>query len=83
MTNVEDDIRTILANTLALGDRKSSLTLDTPLLGNIAELDSMAVISVINAIQDHFGISIEDDEFGQEMFLTLGNLCHFVEQKLD
>lgn len=81
--NVEDDIKTILASTLRLGNRKSSLTLDTPLLGNIAELDSMAVISVITAIQDHFGISIEDDEFSQEMFLTLGNLCSFVQQKLD
>ena len=81
--NVEEDIKTILANTLSLGNRKASLTTDTPLLGNIPELDSMAVISVITAIQDHAGISIHDDEFSQEMFLTLGNLCSFVQQKLN
>jgi acyl carrier protein len=82
MMNVEEDIKTILADTLSLGDRKMTLTAATPLFGNIAELDSMAVISVITAIQDHFGIAIEDDEFNQDIFMTLGNLSKFVEQKL-
>lgn len=81
--NVEAEIKTILADTLSLGSRKGSLTASTPLLGNIAELDSMAVISVITAIQEHFGISIDDDEFSQEIFHTLGNLTKFVEQKLN
>ena len=54
----------------------------TPLLGAIPELDSMAVVNVITALEEHFGISVADDEIGAATFATLSSLSAFVEQKL-
>lgn len=77
-----DEVRNMLAEVLGLGDRRSSLTSDSPLLGSLPELDSMAVISVISAIEEWFGITIDDDEINADVFATLGTLVAFVEEKL-
>lgn len=55
---------------------------DTPLLGAIAEFDSMAVISVITELEEQLGIQINDDEISAEVFESFGQLNRFVEQKL-
>jgi acyl carrier protein len=81
--SVIETVKNILANTLGLGARKSSLSQSTALLGNIPELDSVAVVSVIAALEDHFGFSVEDDEINADTFATLGNLTNFVESKLN
>lgn len=77
-----EEVRDILSDALSLGGRKNSLTKDSVLLGSIPELDSMAVVNVITAIEEHFGISVDDDEISAQTFETLGSLTHFVEQKL-
>ena len=81
--NVAEDIKTMLADVLSLGARKSQLNESTPLLGSIPELDSMAVVNVINVMEDRFGISINDDEISADTFATLGSLVAFVRQKLN
>lgn len=81
--NVAEDIKTMLADVLSLGARKSQLNESTPLLGSIPELDSMAVINVITAMEDRFGISVSDDEISAATFATLGSLVGFVEGKLN
>jgi acyl carrier protein len=58
------------------------MTAATPLLGAIPELDSMAVVSLITALEEQFGIAVDDDEIGAATFETLGSLAAFVEQKL-
>ena len=80
--NVAEDIKTMLADVLSLGARKSQLNESTPLLGSIPELDSMAVVNVITAMEDRFGISVSDDEISADTFATLGSLVGFVEGKL-
>lgn len=55
---------------------------DTPLLGAIAEFDSMAVLAVITTLEDQLGISVDDDEISAEIFETFGSLLSFVQQKL-
>lgn len=77
-----DDVRRVLADSLQLGERAQSFTPATRLLGSLPELDSMAVITVISALEEHFGFSVNDDEISAETFETLGKLCQFVEQKL-
>ena len=79
---VIDDVRMLVASTLQLGDRGKAMDASTPLLGAIPELDSMAVVNVITALEEHFGISVADDEIGAATFGTLGSLTAFVEQKL-
>ena len=42
----------------------------------------MAVLNVILALEEHFGVTIDDDEVTGELFETLGTLAAFVERKL-
>jgi acyl carrier protein len=77
-----EEVKNILSDVLSLGERKNSLSKDSMLLGDLPELDSMAVVNVITALEDHFGISVDDDEISARTFETLGSLTDFVEQKL-
>ena len=82
MSVVINDLRIVLGNALQLGPRAKTMNGDTALLGAIPELDSMAVVHVITALEEHFSISVADDEIGAATFATLGTLARFVEQKL-
>jgi len=77
-----EDIKNILGAVLQLPDNGQSLSSDSGLLGVIPEFDSMAVVSVITAIEEQFGFIVEDDEIDAEVFETVGSLLAFVEQKL-
>jgi acyl carrier protein len=77
-----EEVKNILADVLSLGERKNSLKEDSVLLGDIPELDSMAVINIITALEEYYDISVDDDEISAKTFATLGSLTHFVEQKL-
>jgi acyl carrier protein len=77
-----EEIKTILADVLSLGSAKDSLTEHSALLGSIPELDSMAVVNLITALEEHFGISVDDDEISASTFETLGSLNAFVQGKL-
>ena len=77
-----EEVKNILCDTLSLGERKTSLKEDSILLGSLPELDSMAVVNVITALEEHFGITVDDDEISASTFETLGSLTRFVEQKL-
>ena len=74
-------IKKILRDTLNLGDRAEKLTSDSPLLGGLAEFDSMAVVSVVTMIEDEYGITIDDDDLSADVFATVGTLAEFVLQK--
>ena len=78
-----DDVKTVVGSALQLGARIRSMDASTPLLGAIPELDSMAVVNVITALEEHFGIAVADDEIDAATFATLGSLSAFVEQKLE
>ena len=81
--DITPQVLLVLDEVLSLNGRTSQFTRDTHLLGAIPELDSMAVVNVITALEEHFGISVADDEIGAATFATLGSLSAFVEQKLD
>ncbi len=73
-----EEVKSILADVLDLGDAALAMTADSPLLGSVPELDSMGVVSLITALEEHFGISIDDDDIGASTFETLGSLSAFV-----
>lgn len=77
-----DQVKNILDTTLGLNGRVQKFDRDTALLGNIHELDSMAVVTVITTIEEQFGIMVDDDEISAETFETLGSLVDFVDAKL-
>lgn len=77
-----EEVKQILAHSLQLGDRINEFDAETPLLGSLPEFDSMAVVTLVTAIEDNFGFVIDDDEISAETFETLGSLADFVESKL-
>lgn len=77
---VADELKTILDDVLSLGGRAKDFNADTALLGAIPELDSMAVVSLITAVEERFGVEIADDEIDGSVFATFGSLLAFVEQ---
>jgi len=77
-----EEVREIVGDALQLEERTAELQSDTALLGNLPELDSMAVVLVITALEEHFGFIVGDDEITADTFTTLGSLAHFVEEKV-
>lgn len=70
----------ILRSTLGLGQ----LPLDgnTPLLGSLPQLDSMAVASLILALEQAYSFEVRDDEISARHFATVGSLAAFVDSKV-
>ncbi|MCR2764197.1 acyl carrier protein [Microbacterium sp. zg.B48] len=82
MTDTLDAVRTVLVDALELPQDPGELTPDTALFGALPELDSFGVVALVAAIEERFDITIDDDEFGAELFDTVGSLTRFVEAKL-
>ncbi|MDN5869996.1 MAG: phosphopantetheine-binding protein [Nitrococcus sp.] len=81
-TEVFEEIRTLLDQVLQLGGRSIRFSPDTALFGSIPEFDSMAVVSVLTAIEESFGFVIDDDEISAQAFETVGSLAYFVSRKV-
>jgi acyl carrier protein len=76
-----DDVKSVLVTTLGIEDRASSIDASTPLFGGLPELDSLAVLELVAALEDRFAIAVDDEEFSGEIFETLGSLASFVDDK--
>ena len=72
----------LLDETLSLEGRASAFVPATPLLGAIPELDSMAVVRLITALEERFGIQVNDDDIDGATFATVGSLADFVAERL-
>jgi acyl carrier protein len=79
--NTLEHVRTIVVEVLALSGERAALDAGSALLGSLPELDSMAVVSLIGALEEHFGISIADDDISADSFATLGSLAALVERQ--
>ena len=77
----ERQVLALLDDVLSLGGRSARFTRETPLMGAIPELDSMAVVSLITSLEERFGLLIDDDEIDGATFATVGSLVDFVARK--
>jgi acyl carrier protein len=59
-----------------------SWNMETPILGAVPEFDSMAIVSLIGIMEDHFDIQVQDDELSADIFMSFGNLLDWLKQKL-
>lgn len=82
MTDTLQAVQRVLVETLELSQQPADLHADTALFGALPELDSFGVVQLVAAIEDRFDIVIDDDEFGAELFETVGSLAEFVQSKL-
>ena len=80
--DVTKEVLRVLDEVLSLNGRTSSFTSDTPLLGAIPELDSMAVVSLITSLEEQFGLVVDDDDIDGATFATVGSLADFVSSKV-
>lgn len=80
--DLNKELASLVDDTLNLGGRGSSFEEATPLLGAVPELDSMGVVALITALEERFGITIDDDEIDGAVFQTFGTLLSFVQAKL-
>ena len=80
--DVTQEVFRILDEVLSLNGRTATFTRDTPLLGAIPELDSMAVVTLITTLEDQFGLVVDDDDIDGSTFATVGSLVDFVTGKL-
>ena len=80
--DIKKETLEILDEILSLNGRALAFTNDTPLLGAIPELDSMAVVSLITALEERLGLVVADDEIDGATFATVGSLVEFVTAKL-
>jgi len=80
--NTQQEVIALLDEILSLKGRASGFSADTPLLGAIPELDSMAVVALITGMEERFGFMTDDDEIDGSIFATVGSLVGFVENKL-
>ena len=81
--NVTQEVLRVLDEVLSLDGRTASFTRDTPLLGAIPELDSMAVVSLITTLEEQLGLVVNDDDIDGSTFASVGSLCDFVSAKLE
>ena len=80
--NITQTIIRILDECLNLKGRSASFTRETHLLGALPELDSMAVVAIITAMEDQFDLVVDDDDLDGATFATVGSLSDFVTSKL-
>jgi len=81
-TDLLAQVLRLLDNVLSLDGRAQSFTRSTPLIGAVPELDSMAVVSLVTALEEQLGLSIDDDEIDGDTFASVGSLTDFVAAKL-
>ena len=80
--DITKEVLRVLDEVLSLQGRSATFTRDTPLLGAIAELDSMAVVTLITTLEEQFGLTVDDDDIDGATFATVGSLADFVSSKM-
>lgn len=80
--NILQEVLHVVDEVLGLNGRTAAFTRETPLLGAIPELDSMAVVTLITSLEEQFGLVVDDEDIDGSTFATVGSLSDFVSSKL-
>lgn len=80
--DVKQEVLRVLDETLVMRGRALKFDLGSSLLGTVPELDSMAVVGIITALEERFGFTVDDDEIDASTFATVGTLVAFVDGKI-
>lgn len=79
--DTQTEVLKILDEVLSLGGRALGFRADTPLMGALPELDSMAVVTLITTLEDRFEIAIDDDDITGDAFASVASLRDFVDAR--
>jgi acyl carrier protein len=81
--DVVDGVCEVLVTTLALEDQAHLIGPDTVLLGELPELDSLAIVELVVSLEERFGITVEDEDVTGESFATVASLAGLVTRRLE
>lgn len=73
----------VLDEALQLQGRALSFDANTPLLGSLPELDSMAAVALITGLENEMGIAFDESDLNSDAFATVRSLCELVQRYLD
>ncbi len=77
--DIERDIRTFLVDEFFFG-RAGELRGDAALLGTV--IDSTGILVLVAYLQDHFGITVEDEDVVADNLDSVKNVVAYVARKL-
>ena len=66
---------------LELCESAAAIDADTGLYGKGIGLDSIEVLQIVAAIEEHYDTTLEDDELEPRHFQTVGALARFIEER--
>lgn len=80
--NILESVRKILDSELNLKGKALAFTEDTKLRGTLPQLDSMAIVSVITALETELGFEFPEDQLDGAVFESVGTLVECVTRLL-
>jgi acyl carrier protein len=78
-TSTAREVAEVVVTTLGIEGRV--LDAASPLFGSLAELDSMAVVELVAALEERFGVEIDDQDVTESVFETVGSLAALLDRK--
>ncbi len=80
-SEVDQTLRALLVEVLGLPkSRVAAFTDETELFGALPEFDSMAVATLLTALEDRLVVLIEDDDVEAEDLMSFGRLVSLAER---
>ncbi len=75
-------IKKLIVERLNLDISPDDIKDDEPLFADGLGLDSIDALELVLALEQEFGVKVEDQESVMEAFTSVADLCNFVEQHL-
>jgi len=75
-----DQVKSLIGKVLGIADRVDSMDESTRLLGSLPELDSMAAVELLAAIEERFGFEVDSADIVTDTLETVGTLAAYVEK---
>ena len=75
-----DQVKSLIGQTLGIADRVDLMNASTTLLGSLPELDSMAVVELLVAIEERFCFEVNTADIAAGKLETVGTLAAYVEE---
>jgi len=76
-----EELKANIIETLNLSDLDpSELTPETAFFADGLNLDSIDILELAVMVEELYGVSIENRELGEKVFITLGTLARYIEE---
>ncbi|MFW6062893.1 MAG: acyl carrier protein [Chloroflexota bacterium] len=80
-SNIRPALERFIVDEIMLGDRQTTIDPNASLISS-GVIDSLALLRLINFVEEQFGVTVGDDEVVPDNFETLNAAEEFVQRKL-